>query len=30
MTDLATQFWTDPSMTSEAAVERLTAILRSE
>jgi glucose/mannose transport system substrate-binding protein len=30
MTDLATQFWTDPSMTSEAAVERLTAILQSE
>ncbi|SDA91651.1 glucose/mannose transport system substrate-binding protein [Mesorhizobium qingshengii] len=30
MTDLATQFWTDPSMASDAAVERLTAILLSK
>ncbi|MCB1446258.1 MAG: carbohydrate ABC transporter substrate-binding protein [Rhizobiaceae bacterium] len=30
MTDLATQFWTDPSMTTEAAVESLTNILQSQ
>lgn len=30
MTDLATQFWTDPSMTPEAAVESLTSILQSQ
>jgi len=30
MTDLATQFWTDPSMTTEAAVQSLTTILKSE
>lgn len=30
MTDLATQFWTDPSMTSEAAVESLANILQSQ
>ncbi|MFK0166358.1 ABC transporter substrate-binding protein [Rhizobium sp. NPDC090279] len=30
MTDLATQFWTDPSMTSDAAVENLTTILMSK
>lgn len=30
VTDLATQFWTDPSMTSAAAVESLSKILRSE
>jgi len=30
MTDLATQFWTDPSMTTETAVQSLTTILTSE
>lgn len=30
MTDLATQFWTDPSMTTEAAVEALGTILQSQ
>ncbi|MDB5555226.1 MAG: Glucose/mannose transport system substrate-binding protein [Rhizobium sp.] len=30
MTDLATQFWTDPSMTAEAAVENLVSILQSQ
>ena len=30
MTHLATQFWTDPSMTSDAAVESLTSILKSK
>lgn len=30
MTDLATQFWTDPSMTTEAAVEALGNILQSQ
>lgn len=30
MTDLATQFWTDPSMTAEAAIETLAGILQSQ
>lgn len=30
LTDLATQFWTDPSMTSEAAVESFANILQSQ
>jgi hypothetical protein len=30
MTDLATQFWTDPSMSVETAVKGLADILRSK
>ena len=30
VTDLATQFWTDPSMTADSAIETLGGILQSQ